>query len=274
MWLAARSVVTPAIAIVLGSSAVASADLVNFNVAGDLDGNFNRVGTATLFVETDGIGAGGTRALNVDAADSGPDASASYNRRSIDFSVLGAQAVMTILYKPQDGGTQNQRVLDLGLVNTFFTGAGAQAGVSIDRDTAISSPIQNLFLRTRVDNASPAGGPQSTPFTVDPNRFYRLSVDLTNAGAGMVAMNSTLVDFGTDGLTPGPTIATLTATYASMITADPDALGSFRSRGGPAIAALDNFTFDVIPEPAAVAALAAVGVPGLLLRRRARRTSH
>jgi hypothetical protein len=253
------------VVVALATARTASADLINFDTPGDLDGNFNRVGAATMFVETDAIGVGGTRALDVVGADSGPDASASYNKRTFDMTVLGARAVVSVLYKPENSGaTLAQRVLDVGLVNTFFTGAGAQAGVSLDRD-ATNTPL-SLILRTRVDNASP-GTPVSPSFAVDPARFYRVTADLTNIGNGQIQLEASVVDYGPNGLTPGATIQTLSAPLTTNISADADALASFRSRGGPAIAALDNFFADIIPEPTALAVLGAVTVPCLLRRR-------
>jgi hypothetical protein len=263
------SIASAVFAIAVAAGGTASADLITFNTPGDLDANFNRTGAATMFVETDGIGVGGTRALNVVGADSGPDASASYNKRTFDMTPLGARAVVSVIYKPENSGaTLAQRVLDVGLVNTFFTGAGAQAGVSLDRD-ATNSPL-SLILRTRVDNASPAT--VSPSFTVDPSHYYRVAADLTNIGGGQIQLEASVVDYGTDGLTPGATIQTLSAPFTSTISADPDALASFRSRGGPAIAALDNFFADVVPEPSCLAALVAAALPCLVLRRRSARS--
>src|SRR5687768_11854685 len=199
-----RAAVAPVV-VVFGLMAAgnAPADVVTFDTPGDLDGNFNRVGAATMFVETDGIGVAGTRALDVVGADSGPDASASYNRRTFDMTALGARAVVSVVYKPENSGaTLAQRVLDVGLVNTFFTGAGAQAGVSLDRD-ATNTPL-SLILRTRVDNTSP-GSPVSPSFTVDPTHFYRVTADMTNIGGGQLQLEASVVDYGTNGLTPGAT---------------------------------------------------------------------
>ena len=263
-----RAALTPvALAVGLSAAGIASADVVTFDTPGELDANFNRTGAATMFAETDGIGVNGTRALDVVGADSGPDASASYNRRTFDMTALGARAVVSVTYKPENSGaTLAQRVLDVGLVNTFFTGAGAQAGFSLDRD-ATNTPL-SLLLRTRVDNASP-GAPVSPSFTVDPTHFYKVTADLRNIGGGQLQLEASVVDYGTNGLTPGPTIQTLSAPLTTGIASSASALASFRSRGGPAIAALDNFTAD-IPEPTCLG-LAAAALPFLALRRRAAR---
>ncbi len=239
---------TTILAIVSLGGSAATADTVDFNTPGDFGSSsltstyFNFTGTSPWFSEAAGIGASGSRGLQLNA--SGNDVAMTYKLGAgLDFSGVGATFQSSILlYKSNAITNSTSRLFDLGAAAspTDSLLAGLHAGVRV-RSTSTSG----ISLQFRNNNAD-VGTASSVSLTT--GRFYRLSFSMTNLDAANIQMSASIDDYGASGASlVSSNLLTLGGSYLNpSMTSDPSIYTGIRARNensSNAISRLDNLSF-------------------------------
>jgi len=274
----------------LAAANVAQAAVVTFDSPADLNNNFavnNQTGTGGYVPVTSG-GIGNTGALDVTAGPSGTlDATAVYKLQS--FNPQEGTITVSQYVKVQATPTTGDRLLHLGIIDdtsathqlngggaaradfisarvfpTVATTAGATTGADTYQVQAGNS-IDSPSTATATTNNT-----QSADFNLTIGDWYLFTINVNRqATANTFSVDSTLQDFGTDGLTPGTTMTFAAQTISGNTTDiynDTQVFGAFRSHATNGGADLLD-TFSVIPEPSTLSFLG-LGAIGLLARRR------
>lgn len=261
-----------AVAGVSGVALLASPALavfVDFNNAGDLSANFTipaGTTTAQTFTEAADGGVGDSRAVRPKDT----DGTAIYKNGTFAIGV-GETFVSSMLIHKVNFTANTSRMLQLGVADddaggVLFTNNNTDF-ISARVDTSSTNDLFQLAVQHR------SGGSLSTlaqgpAFALTGGRLYLFTVEIARTGADTFEVSGSLVDYGTDGQTPGSTIASFSSvavTNASVAGAA-ELYTGFRSGYNAGAHRLDNYSAEVVPEPATMA-LALLG-GGLLVRRR------
>ncbi len=102
--------------------------------------------------------------------------------------------------------------------------------------------------------------------------WYKFSAVFLNNGGGQVLFSGSVVDYGTDGLTAGATVLSVTdysVAGLSALTSDTSMFSGFRGFPGGGSSLFDNFESNsyMIPEPS-VAMLMVMGMTTFFMRRK------
>jgi len=290
-------------AIALGGLATfAQADVVTFDNPNDLANNFSinvQSGTTTTpgypgFIAVTSGGIGNSGAVDVTAGPSATlDATAVYTPKS--FNPQNGTITVSQYVKVQATPAIGDRLLHLGIIDdtgathqlngggaaradfisarlfpTVVTAAGAttsaytyqvQAGNSVDSPSTATTTTNNT---------------QSANFNLNIGDWYLFTMNVNRlTTANTFSVDSTLQDFGADGLTAGATMTFAAQTIAANTTDiynDTSVYGAFRShanQGGADL--LDTFSVtQTVPEPATFGVIA-LGAAALVGRRRKKR---
>jgi hypothetical protein len=249
---------------------------VDFNTPGDLAANFIQSPTsANAYSETNGIGVGGSRALDVaifGVNDSGVDTSV-HNGAS-HFSSVGDH-LTTSLYVLSGSFNTGLPTLELG-----FLGNTDQTLSSSDTTARyLAVKFTRFSSKLEIDKKATTGGSTITgPFTgtIIDGHWYKLSVDLVNLGSENVQLTASLDDYGTSGMASPTTAISISPTVVSSIpalTGDATVFAGFLGHTSGGADAFDNFSL-LVPEPGSLLCLL-LAIPSLtnrgINRRRLRR---
>lgn len=247
------------------------ATLIDYNMTGDFTNNFiqNPSGTSR-YVETNGIGISGTRALDVQLlplSNDGDVITATYVGSSSDLSSPGGRLSFSQFVKTGNyvAAMNTLELAAIGASNQTLTDAAARY---------LSVSFNRFYSRLEVYNktsTSPAtlatyatGGAAAT------GRWYNLSVSLENVGPNDLSLSATLDDYGTTGTATPSRLITLSPTVFSNsdLASDSSVYAAFRGHAAGGADAYDNFAVQV-PEPAsAILAVFACLSAGMVLGRR------
>lgn len=276
----------------LFGTALAGAAVVDFNTAGDLATNFT-VSSAGFAEKVDGgvanSGSVGNGNKSPQTAGTG-DTTAIY-KTSFALGATGNPSVTisSVFTKAQTSQTSANRVLHLGIGNsgtasTFTSNPVSFVSARINNDSVgIGNPV-TYHIQTQIRdaansavvNGSTGAGSQTASFSLTDNQYYQFTTTIEQTGATTFSVGGSIVDFGVDGTTPGATIATLAPVTLTngVIGSATELFAAFRSNGaggspafGSGLTSVDDFTINVVPEPAALGLLA-VAFGGALRRRR------
>jgi hypothetical protein len=267
----------------------AHAALVDFNSgSADLSGNFvqNTGGTGGTVSWVSDAGIGSSGGLNTS---NGDGTTGVYTPTSFDFSAEGAQLRVSMYFKWQNR-TAGDKPLMLGFVPSTagdlrlasnYLGARVTSNRTPNASTTgpeprstantVSVDVINFpnFGTNTTTNASGTAALPGGMTSLATGNWYRLSVEVTNAGSNNVDYAVQLADFGVNGTTQVGVLLTHTVTFANApMTADSSVYAAFRSASDAGADALDNFSAAVVPEPASL------GLVGLGCLAAARRRRH
>lgn len=192
----------------IGGSALGQTQFFDFNSVGQYTNDFSPWndngggnGLNYSFEESATAGVGGSGGVSVFANN---DMTAVENAQSWDLSKNGASAVVSVMIHT-DGQTSGDKV-QLGFMNTAANGLNSNPGVEFEsfRFVPGSPTTWNVYEQYRISNGtvSPAGLGTVSVIT---GHWYKFVVGMTNtSGAtGNYSAGCGLIDYGTDGLTPG-----------------------------------------------------------------------
>jgi hypothetical protein len=268
--------------------------VVTFDQPTDLSTNFsvnNQTGTAgTGYVPVTSGGIGNTGALDVTAGPSGTlDATAVYTPQSFNPQ---AGTITISQYVKVQAPTTGDRLLHLGIIDDTgathqLNGGGAARADFISArlfptvNTVAGAPTSPFTYQVQAGNSvdSPStatattNNTQTANFDLTIGDWYLFTMNINRlATANTFSVDSTLQDFGTDGLTVGTTMTFAAQTIAANTTDiynDTQVYGAFRAHatnGGADL--LDTFTVSqTVPEPGALCFMG-LGAISLLARRR------
>ncbi|GEM_PF-2903202 len=250
--------------------AAAPAAMIDFNTPGDLTTHFNLpAGTTTsqTHIEAESGGVANSRAVRP----SDNDVTAVYKTESFGLDI-GQTFTTSMIVKKTSVTAGNSRTLQLGIgggtSNIFTTPATPFLSARVD-STATGGQFQ-IRVQHRNRSESLATVDASTVFDLIGDRMYLFTVNITRTAADTFEIGGSLIDYGTDGQTPGSAVVafdTKTVTNDILTGATPPELyAGFRSMFGAGAIRLDNFSAEV-PEPAAAAM---VVLPALALFARQR----
>ncbi len=228
-------------------SVAAQTALVDFNAPWEYNANFNvwndqggTRGTTPSFVQTATSGVNGSGGISVFGS---TDTTVVYAARGWDFSTNGAALTVSVMVHA-DGQVSADKV-QLGIINTNLNGLNSNPGVAFESFRFIPAASNNWTLREQVRSTNVSTETLLGTAPVVPGHWYKFLVSLTNIPTGFQAWCD-LLDFGTNGLTPGPSVisfSTLQTHTSGDITVSPifPALRAFQDGG---IDAWDNFLID------------------------------
>jgi hypothetical protein len=287
-------------AIGFGASAMAvQAATVTFDNPTDLATNFvinnqtGAAGTGYTAVTTGGVGNSG--AVDVTAGPSGTlDATAVYTPQS--FNPQNGTITISQYVKVQATPAIGDRLIHIGIIDDTSTTHQLNGGNPARADfisarvfpTVVTAPsgtttpfAYQVQSGNSIDSPSTAtattNNTQSANFDLTIGDWYKFTMNINRlATANQFSVDSTLQDFGTDGLTPGAlqTFAAQTITGPTGVPLDiyndTSVFGAFRAHaaaGGADL--LDTFTVSQAPAPEpGTLCLLGVGAVGLLARKR------
>ncbi|HEV2392215.1 MAG TPA: choice-of-anchor D domain-containing protein [Verrucomicrobiae bacterium] len=222
---------------------------LDFNTAGQYTNNFNPWndngvggnGGSYSFMESDGVGAGGSRGVSVFQS---TDTTAAYNAGSWDFSTNGAVIVVSTLIKANAQFGVNK--VQLGFMNVNNNGLNNNAGVAFEsyRFIPTAAGVWPLYEQYRTANA--LGNTTLGTLNVVPGEWYKFVISATNTSgaSGNYTAGCALYDYGSDGLTPGTNLinfsTVLSHTAQTDVTVSP-VWPAFRAFQDAGIDAWDNF---------------------------------
>ncbi len=245
----------PALAAVVGMAlvclgSVSHADVIHYNIPGDFTDNFaeNPAG-ASRYVETDGIGVGGSRALDVLSygPNDGGVVTAVYTSESFDLSSLGSQLYLSQFVRTRSYNT-GLTTLQLGIMGT------SDQNLTDTTARYLSVSFNRFYSRLEVTNKASDSAPTTSNFTtggsITTGNWYELSLNLTNLGSGGFSLSATFDDYGTTGTTTPLRLITLPSTSFSNpdLASDASLYAVFRGHLAGGADAYDNFSVQV-PEP-------------------------
>jgi hypothetical protein len=273
----------------------ASAVLVTFDNGDELSTQFvNPVSPATkIFVqETEGgLGAGpGSGSLRVSGL---PPTGSDDN-----------EATHTAAFNMVEGNTFTTSIMIKKAANGDATGTTRAFQIGFTTNPTIGTPFTNStvfpnsFISTRINyagiatgnyqmeiqhrisesgsvtNLIPAGGSTNAPTNLANSWFlFSVSIEYTDEDTGTFSVSAFLQDYGADGNTPGATVLSFAPTSITngSLTGPRTVYGGIRSLGNALGdgSRFDNYSVDMVPEPAAAGLLAA-GAMTLAVRRRRR----
>jgi hypothetical protein len=193
--------------------AFAQTVFLDFNTAGQYTGNFNQwndVGGADGgnygFVESATGGAGGSGCVSVFAS---TDTTATYNSGSWNFSTNGAVIIVSTMVVA-NGQTSGNKV-QLGILNANNNGLNSNPGIAFESYRFVPQSATSWSLREQYRTTNTTTETTLGNVTVAAGHWYKFVVGVTNTSGGSGNFNAgcALYDFGTDGLTPGPNIVTV-----------------------------------------------------------------
>lgn len=258
----------------LMAAGTASAAFVDFNNEGDLAAYFNiPAGTTTAETHTEAASGGVGNSRAVRPRDS--DATGVLKTESFGIEI-GQTFTTSMMLKKTNATAPNSRTLQLGLgtatTDTFTTGTELFLSARIDTVVVNPDPDQLIIrVQHRKNDLNLETIDASAQFTLVSDRHYLFTVEIERVAANTYEIGGSLIDYGTDGLTPGSQVVTFdTKTITSTIMNNsPELYAGFRSMFAAGAIRLDNFSA-AVPEPTSLGVLAAPAI-GLLARRRASR---
>jgi hypothetical protein len=223
--------------------------LLDFNTPGQYTGNFNNPGTGSSCTETNAGGVTNSGALLV----TGGDGNATYNASSWDFSTNTAYISVSMMGLIQQAtGTGNKWQIGILNGNTAgfalaATGDGWNFGSFRLLPLSTTSPTYQLAYQTAT-NGTTSSGNIGSPLTLTVGHWYQFNTYFTNTGPGTsYNMACSLIDYGTDGATPGAnvitfsTLQTITGTQP-VLSSDSTVWPGFRVANNTGVGVLDNFS--------------------------------
>jgi uncharacterized repeat protein (TIGR03806 family) len=221
---------------------------LDFNSAGQYTSNFSPwndnggVNAANYsFGESTTNGVGGSGGV---AVLQNNDTTVTYSRGSWDLSTNGANAIVSVLLYA-DGQTGGQ--VQLGFVNSTNNGLNSNPGVAFESFRFIATtpttwPVGEQY-RTGSTTFSPR--PLGT-VTVTVGHWYKFVVGVTNTStaSGNMIAGCALLDYGTDGLTPGGNLISFSTAVSNNVqdlTTGTSAWPALRVFDYGGISAWDNF---------------------------------
>ena len=256
--------------------------VVDYDNPGDLAANFNlnHNGAGNKYVETAGVGLGGTQGVTILGAVDQAHTSAVYRLSSFDFSGTGDLVTVEHFFLRQDAPFPivNFSVPQIGILtdNTEHFGSNV-AGQSYASLRLLSSTANDtdVFLQSEVKSGSgtrqQAGGPDSATLTA--GNWYRMVASFENVSATDVRITGALEDWGTTGASLVSTVLQITNADAAslmsftgtdVVLGDSSVWPGWRAFAEGGVAVMDDFA--AAPEPSTLALLAVAG--GLIRRRR------
>lgn len=222
----------------------------DFNLPGQYTGNFtpwNDIGGVDggnySFAESTTAGSAGGGGVSVFQSN---DTTATYNQSSWDFSTNGAAMTLSVLVKANGQSSGNK--VQLGILNVSNNGLNGNPGVSFESFRFIPSAATAWSLREQYrTNGVTAPEVVLGNVNVVAGRWYQFVVSLTNTSGASGNFNAAaaLLDYGTDGQTPGTNVVTFPTlqshTVGSDIGALPSVWAGLRAFQNAGIDAWDNF---------------------------------
>jgi hypothetical protein len=277
------------------TAGAARGGVVNFDSPTDLSTNFvintqtGAAGTGYNAVTSGGVGNSG--AVDVTAGPSTAlDSTAVYTPQN--FNPQNGTITISQYVKVQATPTIGDRLLHLGIIDDTTAGRQLNGGGAARADFVSARLFPNLATvagatttpfayQVQAGNSPDAAtatattnNTQSANFDLKIGDWYLFTVNINRlTTANTFSVDSTLQDFGADGVTPGTTQTFAAQTIAANTTDiynDTSVFGAFRAHAGSGGAdLLDTFSVSqsATPEPGACCLLG-VGVLGLLKRRR------
>jgi hypothetical protein len=231
------------------ANGLAKTVFLDFNTVGQYTNNFspwNDVGGANGgngdFQENATNGVGGSGGISIFQS---TDTTATYKSGSWNLATNGATIVVsTLIYA--SGGTNGDKI-QLGVVNSTANGLNANTGVAFEsfRFIPATATTWSTYEQYRTEGANTSSASLGT-VTVTAGHWYKFVVGLTNTSgaSGNLAAGCALVDYGTNGLTPGTnliTFATSTSHVALDIATNTTVWPALRVTANAAVNAWDNF---------------------------------
>ncbi len=192
----------------------------DFNTTGQYTNNFNPWndnggvnGGNYAYAESTNAGTGGSGGVSVFQT---TDTTAIYKNGSWNFSTNGAIITLSTLIK--DNGTTGGRI-QFGILNTNNNGLNGNAGVAFESYRFVPSSATAWSLHQQFKSAS-SNAVDTTIGTVNvtSGHWYKFVINLTNTSGGTYNSACDLVDYGTDGQTPGASVVTFSTlqTHATV----------------------------------------------------------
>jgi hypothetical protein len=252
------------IAVFCGES-VSRADFIDFNTPGDFTGNFMQNPADTShYAETNSIGVGGSRALDVlmYGPNDGGVATAAYKSASYDLSSVGSRLSLSLFVR---AGNYNTALTTLQLA---IMGDSSQNLTDADATAQfLSISFNRFYSRLEVTNKTSDSPATTSSFTtggtVATGKWYKLSLDLTNAGSDSFSLSAALDDYGATGVASPVRVITLSPTLFSnpALASDGTLYAGFQGHSAGGADVYDNFSVQA-PEPS-VLTLLVIGAASL-----------
>lgn len=238
-------------------AAGAHATMIDFDTVGNLTNNFSlNSGTGNRYVELDSVGVGASRGvgLNGSGFDSTAMNTSAVHSLNTDGSMISLSLMMFV-----NNNSSASTALQLGIGGNSavrFEGGAHEHFVTLRLQTSGSSGLTNQFQvaykpASVSNNVVITSLPGVTNLTA--GNWYMLSADFLNNGGSEVRVSGSLQDFGTDGLTPGDvllSVSDFSVANQFAMTSDDTVYGGFRGFPGAGPAYYDNFS--IVPEPSTI----------------------
>jgi hypothetical protein len=238
----------------------------DFNTVAQLTNNFQIISNAgTLmqyYYETNTAGVGGGRGLDLPA--NGNDTTATLtNSAGFDFSAQGAVLGMSMVMKVKNmSASSAQRYLQIGFLDRF--GASFNSTTNMGWMTMRVNATSQNNCRAKlqhqsktVDNASAISGTETAEYYLVPGRWYKLTAVFENTKnlGSSYRVSGALIDYGTDGQTPGPVIFVIAPTLVTNadLVASTRLYPAFRANDTTGCDLLDNLAVYSGPIPVTLA---------------------